>query len=761
MDVQPKTKTIIQLVAYLFITLTFAIIAIIILPDLTWVQPNTNVSIQALLGLLAIMGGASALLRARQEIRLSNVLLYSSFLFLGILHLMGAVLHILSFIPPGSSIAAFRHVANIMRITLFLGLFVASIFLKIYQDLPISKTDSRKLGSIIVVCSLASYAFYYFVILPFLSLLVLMVFGFFLMVVAIIIGISAIFFVVRSKKFREDFSEVWMLNGFLLLLFVTPIYFISFIGPVQIWQIAVLFLMFGFISFNLSFMIPQFYSTGLSEKNSFRYAFILNVFVLLPFASSFILGLAFSSILPVMPSIELYLLIRIGEALISFGLAILLYMYSKQKFTRSFIPLMLGFVTWVIVDVALLIQSPLVPQYQESLVPYIIGYLTIFLLLVMAVRWKQNPPETSGPGLPVYRIILSIISIIMTVAFSLMAEGWLLFNVGPAIFDLPIDWIILLAFSFLNVFWFSILGFVYLKESKGEITIEILGLSLLMLWIIPGILKSIFGMWEWGWWASEFLLLGGLMVAPIIFGIAYLRALRTTEEAEKRATLYADILAHDISNYHQAIMTSLELMELDDVPEKIREQAIEQIHQSLSRADHLIKNVRRLGKVEHMPETTFQPLDLVIYVKLAFDQVSRALGTDEFEFIMNKSEGCCYVDANLLLVDLFQNLIRNAMEYSNDKKRIEVHIKLLNNSDRSWWEIQIIDFGRGIPPERKAQLFNRYMNGAHGSGLGLSVVRALSEAFGGWVAVQDRVPGQHQKGTVFLVYLPVSIIKPA
>ncbi|MFX1577871.1 MAG: ATP-binding protein, partial [Promethearchaeota archaeon] len=65
-----------------------------------------------------------------------------------------------------------------------------------------------------------------------------------------------------------------------------------------------------------------------------------------------------------------------------------------------------------------------------------------------------------------------------------------------------------------------------------------------------------------------------------------------------------------------------------------------------------------------------------------------------------------------------------------------------------------------ISPERKAQLFNRYMDSAHGTGLGLSVVRALSEAFGGWVAVQDRVPGHYEKGTVFLVYLPVSSSKP-
>ncbi|MFX1405177.1 MAG: hypothetical protein ACFE9D_12030, partial [Promethearchaeota archaeon] len=58
MDVKPTTKTVIQLAVSLLITLSFAVIGLLILPDLTWVHPNTNISIQALLGLLAIMGGA-------------------------------------------------------------------------------------------------------------------------------------------------------------------------------------------------------------------------------------------------------------------------------------------------------------------------------------------------------------------------------------------------------------------------------------------------------------------------------------------------------------------------------------------------------------------------------------------------------------------------------------------------------------------------------------------------------------------------------
>ena len=161
---------------------------------------------------------------------------------------------------------------------------------------------------------------------------------------------------------------------------------------------------------------------------------------------------------------------------------------------------MLAFVTWVLVDIALLILSPFVPIYQESLVPYIVGYIIVFLLLVTAVFWKQNPPLTKEVKLPRLRIIFSILGIAFALGISIVIEFTLLL-VNPSIVASAADWIIVMGLSFLNVFWFTILGYYYLKESRGQITIEILGLSFLMLWIIPGILKSIYLMWEWGWWA--------------------------------------------------------------------------------------------------------------------------------------------------------------------------------------------------------------------------------------------------------------------
>lgn len=75
----------------------------------------------------------------------------------------------------------------------------------------------------------------------------------------------------------------------------------------------------------------------------------------------------------------------------------------------------------------------------------------------------------------------------------------------------------------------------------------------------------------------------------------------------------------------------------------------------------------------------------------------------------------------------------------------------------SFWATRVIDFGKVIEPEKKATLFQRFMEGAEGTGLGLSMVYALTDAFGGTIVVSDRVEGDYTQGTVFTVTLPAII----
>ena len=106
------------------------------------------------------------------------------------------------------------------------------------------------------------------------------------------------------------------------------------------------------------------------------------------------------------------------------------------------------------------------------------------------------------------------------------------------------------------------------------------------------------------------------------------------------------------------------------------------------------------------------------------------------------------------LMQVLDNLIANAVKFSNRNRR--VHVKAAY--DGSQWRIDVTDSGIGIPPEEVGQLFNRFVRasnartaGLPGTGLGLSVVKVLVEMHGGHVEVKSTLG----RGSTFSVYLPV------
>ena len=71
--------------------------------------------------------------------------------------------------------------------------------------------------------------------------------------------------------------------------------------------------------------------------------------------------------------------------------------------------------------------------------------------------------------------------------------------------------------------------------------------------------------------------------------------------------------------------------------------------------------------------------------------------------------------------------------------------------------IAVADHGPGIPDEDKSSVFYRHVrrvDDSPGTGLGLSLVMALTERYRGRVWIEDRVPGSHEEGAKVIVELP-------
>jgi signal transduction histidine kinase len=108
------------------------------------------------------------------------------------------------------------------------------------------------------------------------------------------------------------------------------------------------------------------------------------------------------------------------------------------------------------------------------------------------------------------------------------------------------------------------------------------------------------------------------------------------------------------------------------------------------------------------------------------------------------------------LEQVVENLVANALRYVPDGGTIALSAWTADGAAH----VSVIDDGPGLPPEHLPRLFDRFYkadaarvaSGA-GSGLGLSIVKAIVERHGGTVAVTSR-PGR----TAFHVTLPGAAI---
>jgi signal transduction histidine kinase len=79
-------------------------------------------------------------------------------------------------------------------------------------------------------------------------------------------------------------------------------------------------------------------------------------------------------------------------------------------------------------------------------------------------------------------------------------------------------------------------------------------------------------------------------------------------------------------------------------------------------------------------------------------------------------------------------------------------VEIETASREAWGEIRILDRGPGIPTAVRDRLFEPFVSArAGGNGLGLAIVRRLTETMGGTIALEDREGG----GTVAELRLPL------
>ncbi|RDE14461.1 MAG: hypothetical protein C4K49_07585 [Candidatus Thorarchaeota archaeon] len=714
-----------------------------------WESYEISVGYRAVLAFLTIECASASLFQSREDSSPIPVLFVSFFVFSSIDSMIGSAEQLFSASSPLGLQSAARTASDLAVLS------ILGVLLLITSSLNHRLADKRKptlyriTVSILILCLAVQGVIQYIILAMSWAVMVSgFVFGLVALVTLTVSGVQ----LSKVVHYPHQTDRVRLLLGPVVLgLSAIPLLF-SLIWPSAVWTMSMTLQLAGFFLLYLAQAMPMLRSTSLGRAKSYAVAFTVSMLVIAPL----LVTVAAKVVMPTFHLVDFgaYTLSHVGISALSSVMAFLVFSYSRRKPDKRYFPLILMFAIQALVEMGQIGIGQLSGVGETaSFVAYIVGSVVVSIGLLLVIGWAGQPQDNES-RLGVW--LLKGFGVVFVISLIGQSIAFLLVTSISDMASSPLGQVILLSVNLGNVFGYTYLCFLLLKSSQGTFTVELTAVTFLALWIAPNILRSVFNEWSAGWWSAEVLLLLGLLAGPAFLGTLYMGSYLRAETSQKRATLYADILVHDIGNYHQAILSALELLDMKGVPPEVEENARAGALDALARASELTGSVRQLARADAAKSEQLVPVDLAACITDAVRQV--AVRTPEIDaHIRFESEEHYYVDANSLLIDLFLNLFHNAIQYSPSEKRIDVEVSSIVFRGRNHWEVRVVDRGAGIAPEQKKKLFSRFMEGARGTGLGLSLVRTLTDAFGGDILVEDRVVGDFTKGTVFVVRLPVSV----
>ncbi|MFX1443458.1 MAG: PAS domain-containing protein [Promethearchaeota archaeon] len=230
-------------------------------------------------------------------------------------------------------------------------------------------------------------------------------------------------------------------------------------------------------------------------------------------------------------------------------------------------------------------------------------------------------------------------------------------------------------------------------------------------------------------------------------------------ESYNRANFFKDIFSHDIGNILQNVGSANDLINMFlEMPDKMKElkEITTIIKEQILRGAKLVDNIQKLSQIEES-ENPLRTIELCETLKESITFIHNWFQKNNLNIQVETFNKKVEVKANELLADVFENLLINAVKY-NDNPNIEILIKISkeqkNNSNNI--RIDFKDNGIGIEDARKDEIFLRAYNkdkSISGLGLGLSLVKKIIETYDGQIWVEDRINGDHSKGSNFVIIL--------
>jgi PAS domain S-box-containing protein len=234
-------------------------------------------------------------------------------------------------------------------------------------------------------------------------------------------------------------------------------------------------------------------------------------------------------------------------------------------------------------------------------------------------------------------------------------------------------------------------------------------------------------------------------------------ARQEAETANRAKDEFLATVSHELRTPLNAILGWAHMLRANKLDRTTQSRALETIERNAKSQAQLIEDILDVSRiVTGKLRLDVRPVELASVVEAAIDSVRPAADAKDIriEAILDPRAGPVSGDANRLQ-QIVWNLVANAVKFTGKGGRVQARLERVG----SRVEIVVSDTGQGITAEFLPYVFDRFRQADAtstrrygGLGLGLAIVRHLTEMHGGAVTVAS--PGEGL-GAIFTVKLPV------
>lgn len=228
------------------------------------------------------------------------------------------------------------------------------------------------------------------------------------------------------------------------------------------------------------------------------------------------------------------------------------------------------------------------------------------------------------------------------------------------------------------------------------------------------------------------------------------------EESDRLKTAFLANLSHEIRTPMNGIVGFSSLLKEPDITEDERLENITMIDKSVNRLLNIINDLVDISKIEagiveiSNSQTNINELIDIIYTTFKPEADKKRI-TFQCEKALFVGDEIIYSDQEKINI-ILRNLVKNAFKYT-ERGTIEFGYEI----DGKFIQFFVKDTGMGIPKDRQAEIFKRFIQAdisdklaLQGAGLGLSIAQAYVEMLGGTIWVES----EEDKGSIFHFKIP-------